>query len=130
MANKQMDAIVIEDIALQVNANTNLVRRGRRIDLDFLVGIGDADFIVAVRHGRIEAVLPRRLPTQTGRFSIRAAAEVWADFWLSVPPRDRHDLFSMVAAGLAELDGDLLPLMQNLQYFKDVLASPRATAKE
>ena len=125
-----MDAIVIEDIPQQVNANANLVWRGRRIDLDFLVGIGDADFIVTVRHGRIDAIFPRRLPTQNGRFSIRAAADVWADFWLPVPPRDRHDLFSMVAAGLAELDGDLLPLMQNLQYFKDVLASPRAAAKD
>jgi hypothetical protein len=125
-----MDATVIEDIANRVNANANLVWRGRRIDLDFLIGVGDAEYIITVRHGRIDAVLPRRLPTQSGRFSIRAAAEVWADFWLHVPPRDRHDLFSMVAAGLAKLDGDLLPLMQNLQYFKDVLAAPRAAAKD
>mgnify|MGYP003660040338 FL=1 len=36
----------------------------------------------------------------------------------------------MVAAGLATLDGELLPLMQNLQYFKDLLAAPRAAAVE
>lgn len=116
---------MIEDIAERVNRDAGLVRRGRRVDLAFLVGVGDTDYIVTVRGGRIEAVAPRRLPTETGRFSIRAASDVWADFWRPVPPRGRHDLFSMVAAGLAELDGDLLPLMQNLQYFKDVLASPR-----
>ena len=31
----------------------------------------------------------------------------------------------MLAAGLVKLDGDLATLMQNLQYFKDVLSSPR-----
>jgi hypothetical protein len=31
----------------------------------------------------------------------------------------------MLPKGLAKIDGDLLPLMQNLQYFKDVIASPR-----
>ena len=36
----------------------------------------------------------------------------------------------MVADGVASFDGDLLPLMQNLQYFKDVLASPRPAKGE
>ena len=31
----------------------------------------------------------------------------------------------MLPKGLARLDGDLVPLMQNLQYFKDVIASLR-----
>jgi hypothetical protein len=42
-----------------------------------------------------------------------------------VPRRDHHDLWAMLAARIATIDGDLLPLMQNLQYFKDVLAAPR-----
>ncbi len=120
---------MIEEIAERVNNDESLLRRGARINLNFLVAVGKEDFIVTVCNGRIEAIAPRRLPTETGRFSIRAAKEVWSDFWLPVPPPDRHDLFSMVAAGLAELDGDLLPLMQNLQYFKDVLASPRPVVK-
>ncbi len=32
----------------------------------------------------------------------------------------------MLPKGLARIDGDLVPLMQNLQYFKDVIAAPRA----
>lgn len=121
---------MIKDIAAKVNGNDALVRRGRYVSLDFLVGIGAADYIVAVRGGRIETVAPRRLPTETGIFSVRAAAEVWAEHWKVLPKRDRHDLFNMVSAGLATLDGDLLPFMQNLQYFKDVLASPRPGQEE
>ncbi len=123
-------ADVIETLAARANADNWLVHRGRRINLKFLLGVGDADYVVAIRDGRVESMTPRTLPTDTGVFSIRAANDVWADFWLAEPPRDRHDIFSMVAAGLATLDGELLPLMQNLQYFKDLLAAPRAAAVE
>lgn len=121
---------MIEEIAARVNADTALVRRGRFVSLDFIVGVGDTDYVVAVREGRIGAVEKRRVQTHAGRFSVRARNDVWAEHWQPMPQRGRHDLFSMVAAGLAEFDGDLLPLMQNLQYFKDVLASPRPVAAE
>ena len=69
--------------------------------------------------------MSRRLATSTGRFTIRAATPAWEEFWKPVPRRDHHDLWSMLAAGILKIDGDLLPLIQNLQYFKDVLAAPR-----
>jgi hypothetical protein len=116
---------MIETIAERVNADAGLVRRGRFVELAFLVGVGEADWVVQVAAGRIASVSRRSLATSTGRFTIRAAAEVWEEFWKAVPRRDHHDLMSMLAAGLARIDGDLLPLMQNLQYFKDVLAAPR-----
>ena len=122
--------MTIDILAERANADGWLVHRGRRLNLRFLLGVGEADYIVSIRDGRVESAAPRRLPTDTGVFSIRATDDVWADFWSAEPPRDRHDIFSMVAAGLATLDGELLPLMQNLQYFKDLLAAPRAAAVE
>ncbi len=121
---------MIEQLPDKVNGNTALLRRGRYVSLDFLIGIGETDYVVTVRKGRIEGVEARRLPTHTGRFAIRAAGEVWNEHWQPLPRRGRHDLFSMVADGAASFDGDLLPLMQNLQYFKDVLASPRPAKGE
>ncbi len=121
---------MIEQLPDKVNGNAALLRRGRYVSLDFLVGIGETDYVVTVREGRIESVEARRLPTHTGQFAIRATSEAWAAHWQPLPRRGRHDLFSMVADGAASFDGDLLPLMQNLQYFKDVLASPRPTRGE
>lgn len=116
---------MIEKIAENVNGNAALLRHGRFVSLDFLVGVGDTDYVVSVREGRIESVEPRRLQTHSGVFAVRADEAAWAEHWQTMPRRGRHDLFSMVADGAAQFDGDLLPLMQNLQYFKDVLASPR-----
>ena len=115
----------VDHIRERVNAREALVRRGRYVSLAFLLGVGDQDYVVTIERGRVTAVEPRRLATTTGRFTIRAAKPAWEEFWKPVPKRDHHDLFSMLAAGIAKIDGDLLPLMQNLQYFKGVLASPR-----
>ena len=121
---------MIERLPDRVNGNAALQRRGRYVSLDFLVGIGDTEYVVSVREGKIERVEQRRLPTHSGMFAIRAASEVWAEHWQAMPRRGRHDLFSMVADGVARFDGELLPLMQNLQYFKDVLSSPRPAQGE
>ncbi len=116
---------MIEHIADRVNANESLVRRGQYVSLAFLVGVGHEDYVVTVERGRVVSVEPRRLATMTGRFTIRASRSVWEEFWRPIPKRDHHDLWAMLAAGRATIDGDLLPLMQNLQYVKDVLAAPR-----
>ena len=116
---------MIENLADYVNNDSALVRRGRFVNCDFLVGIGNLDYIVKIEEGRVTAARLRRLNIESGLFAIRASAKIWEEFWCPMPKRDHHDLFSMMAAGLAQIDGDLLPLMQNLQYFKDLLGAPR-----
>ena len=116
---------MIENLADRVNADAALVRRGRHVSLKFLWGIGDDEYIVEIAAGRVAGVEKRAFATDSGCFTVRAAAAVWAEFWQPIPKRNHHDLFSMLSVGIAEIDGDLLPLMQNLQYFKDVLAALR-----
>ena len=116
---------MLEDLQERVNADPALVRRGRWVNLSFVLGVGEAEYVIAIADGRVENVEARRLPTHGGLFAIRAARETWEEHWKPIPKRDYHDIWSMLPKGLATLDGDLLPLMQHLQYFKDVLASPR-----
>jgi hypothetical protein len=42
-----------------------------------------------------------------------------------MPEPGWHDLLAIYKRGYAQIDGDLQPLMANLQYVKDVLAAPR-----
>lgn len=121
---------MIEKIADFVNGNQSLIRRGRYVNFPILVGIGEEDYIIPIDGGRVTDVYRRRINIDSGRFSIRAPSEVWKEFWQPMPKREHHDLFSILAAGLAQIDGDLLPFMQNLQYFKDLLAAPRHSTTE
>jgi hypothetical protein len=117
---------MIEQLADRVNDNEGLVLRGRYANFSFLLGIGDADFLITIEHGRVIGVRPRRVKIDSGCFTIRASSEIWKEFWQPIPKRDHHDLFSMIAAGLAQIDGDLLPFFQNLLYIKELLAAPRS----
>ena len=119
---------MIEQLANYVNDNQGLVHRGRYVNFSFLLGIGDVDFIITIEHGRVAEVRPRRVKIDSGCFTIRASAEIWEEFWQPIPKRDHHDLFSMMAAGLAQIDGDLLPFFQNLLYIKELVAAPRSLA--
>ena len=121
---------MVEQLAGCVNGNERLVNRGRYVNLSFLLGIGDTDFIITIEHGKVIEVRPRRVKFDSGCFVIRASSEIWKEFWQPIPKRDHHDLFSMIAAGLAQIDGNLLPLFQNLLYIKELLAAPRSFAAE
>ncbi len=120
---------MIERLAEFVNGNAALVRQGRYVDFAILVGVGEIDYIVEIDAGRIAQVRRRTINIESGRFAIRAAAEVWQEHWTPMPKRDHHDLFSMMAAGLASIDGDIAPFMQNLLYFKALLSAPRPTSE-
>ena len=108
-----------------MNADPALKHRGRWVDLTFTIGVGEVDYLITIKQGKIIKISQRKLQTTTGSFSIRAEASSWCKHWQKIPQRDYHDIFAMLAKGLVKIDGDLLPLMQNLQYFKDLISKKR-----
>ena len=119
------DSHMLEAMKDRVNADAALVRRGRWVSLTFVLGVDDQDYLVSIQSGRIASLEPRPLATLSGRFSIRAARATWEEHWRPFPKRDYHDIWSMLPKRLVSIDGDLVPLIQNLQYFKDIIAAPR-----
>ena len=67
---------------------------------------------------------------RSSRFQISATAEGWRRFWEPIPEPGWHDLLALTKRGAARIDGDLHPLLANLQYFKDLLAAPRRLSSE
>ena len=112
-----------------VNGDEALVRRGRFLTCDFLVEVGDAAYHVSVERGRIAGVTRGPASGRPWRFAIRAGAEAWREFWQPVPRAGYHDLFALTRFGHARVEGDLLPLMANLRYVKEVLETPRRLAR-
>ena len=114
-----------EQVPHQLERDADLIRRGAFFDARFQVKIGDIPYDIIVAAGRI--VLFERGPfvMRSWRFAVRGTAEAWAQFWQPVPPPGWHDLFALSKRGVLTLEGDLHPLMANLQYIKDLLALPR-----
>ena len=102
-----------------------LMARGRSLDCECLLGPTEHPFHVSIRAGRIIDLTPAPVLMRSWRFSYRATAAAWAEYWRPVPRPGWHDLLALTKGEQATLEGDLHPFMTHLQYFKDVLALPR-----
>lgn len=116
---------MLEAIQKRVNADAELVRRGRFVDTTFLIAIDDRDTLIRIERGRVAAVTPGPFITPTYSFALRASHAVWEKFWQPLPPAGFTDLFALVKQRLMRIEGDLHPFMANLLYFKEVIAAPR-----
>ena len=116
---------LIKNIKKLVNNNTKIISKGRWVNLKFILGVDAEDFIFEINCGKIVSIEKRTVDTKTGLFKISASLTSWKKHWLYMPPRDYHDLFAMLSKKIVKIDGNILPLMQNLQFFKDLIASNR-----
>jgi pimeloyl-ACP methyl ester carboxylesterase len=119
---------MIERIPDLVNADEDLVRRGRYLSTTFLIEIGDRGYLIKIIEGRVVSVTPGPFVTPNYSFALRAPRDEWELFWTALPPPGHHDIFALFKRGKLVIEGDLHPLMANLLYIKDVLASPRKRA--
>ena len=115
----------IEKWKNQINSNERLVEKGRWVNLTFTFGIGHNDYLFEIDSGKVISTTKRGVLTRSGIFKIHGERSAWEKHWLNIPPRDYHDIFAMLAKKLIIIDGNLTPFMQNLQYFKDLIASNR-----
>lgn len=120
------DDFILHHLADQVNAKERLVWRGRHLDTEFLLEVGDTAYLIEIRQGRIGRVRIGPFVMPRWQFALRAQADTWAKFWSATPAPGFHDLMALVKFRRLQAQGDLYPLMSNLLYFKDVLACPRA----
>jgi len=114
---------MLENLAARVNADANLVRRGRHVHTTFLIAVDNADHLVRVAEGRIVSVTPGPFITPNYSFALRAARDSWEKLWSGTPIQGYTDIFALVKKKLLRIEGDLHPFMANLLYFKGVIAA-------
>jgi hypothetical protein len=121
---------LFEQLPGLVSADSDLVRRGALCNAELQVGIGETLFYVRIAAGRVVALERQLSPARPTQFSLHASGEAWQKFWMPVPEPGWHDLSALTKRGAAKLEGDITPYMTHLQFFKDMLASPRRLVRE
>ena len=76
---------MLERVAELVNGDPAIVRWGRHMNESFMVEVGDVQYLVTVREGRVESVAKGPFVMRSWRFAIRARRECWEKFWARVP---------------------------------------------
>jgi hypothetical protein len=105
--------------------DADLLRRGRWLDVDCRIDIGSEPFHLTLAQGALAAFDRGPRLMRSTVFTVRGTDEAWHRHWMKTPEPGWHDLFALTKRGAASFEGDLRPLLQNLQYFKDLLGLPR-----
>ena len=105
--------------------DADLLRRGRWLSVDCRIDVGTVPFFLSIRDGMLTGLERGPRLMRATAFCYGATDEAWMRHWEKVPAPGWHDLFALTKRGVASIEGDLRPFLQNLQYFKDLLALPR-----
>ena len=89
--------LTVEKWKSVINSNRRLVENGRWINMTFTFGIEDKDYLFHIINGKVQSIDERSVLTKSGVFKIHGKTKVWDKHWLELPPRDYHDIFSMLA---------------------------------
>ena len=54
---------VIDNLKYKVNKNTNLIKRGRWINLSFVFGVDEKEFIFKIVDGKINSISKKKVDT-------------------------------------------------------------------
>lgn len=119
-------AALFERLPELVDADPDLVRRGRFLSTEFALVVGATPLLVRVEAGRVTSVARGPFLLRPWTFSITASAETWLALLERVPAPGTHDLMALSKTGLARIEGNLQPFMANLQAIKDIVTAPRA----
>lgn len=108
-----------------LSADADLRRRGRWLTVECRIDIGSEPFHLVLSDGALTTLDRGPRLMRSTAFTVRGTDEAWQRHWEAIPAPGWHDLFALTKRGAASFEGDLRPLLQNLQFFKDLLALPR-----
>ena len=104
----------------------HLLRLGRLFSEVILIEVDGSEYYLTFEKGRIVSVDEGPSRKTPWRFALRTDAEALAKFWQARPDPGFHDIFGLVKIGRGRIDGDILSLVKNLRFFKEVLTLARA----
>lgn len=107
----------------------HLRRLGVLFSETVLIEVDGQEFYRTFEKGRLQGVVPGPSRKTPWRFALRTDAEALAKFWQPRPEPGLHDIFGLVKIGRRRIDGDILTLVKNLRFFKEVMALARRTAE-
>lgn len=116
-------------IQARLDATPHLQRLGRLFSETVLIEVGGDEIYLTFEKGRLVSMVPGPSRKTPWRFALRADDEALGRFWQPLPEPGFHDIFGLVKIGRGRIDGDILCLVKNLRYFKEVMALARPEAE-
>jgi len=101
---------------------------GKFFSCSYMLDTEEHRVVIAMHRGKVDEITIDPEPiAERYQFAIRASAAVWRKFAQPVPPPMYHGLWSASFRSGMQLEGDLLPMMQNLRCLTRQLELLRET---
>ena len=117
-------------IQTDLEATPHLLRLGRLFSETILIEVEGEEFYLSFDKGRIASVVEGPSRKTPWRFALRTDADALAKFWQARPAPGFNDIFGLVKIGRGRIDGDILSLVKNLRFIKEVLTLARAKKEQ
>lgn len=115
----------VTQMQARLEERPHTIRLGRLFSETVLIKVDDEEHYLVFEKGRIAEVLPGPSKKIPYRFALVTDGAALDKFWQRRPEPGFHDIFGLVKIGRAQILGDILALVKNLRFIKDVLALPR-----
>ncbi|MFZ5965153.1 hypothetical protein ACOXXX_19595 [Thalassococcus sp. BH17M4-6] len=118
---------IFRQLQQALDAQPHIQRLGRLFSETVLIEVGGDEYYLTFEKGHLVSVTEGPSRKTPWRFALRTDADALEKFWKARPEPGFHDIFALVKIGRGRIDGDILSLVKNLRFMKEVLALPRAT---
>lgn len=109
-----------------LNGAIHILRIGRLFSETVLIEVDGGEYYLEFEKGFLKSVVEGPSRKTPWRFAFRTDSVALKKFWEKTPEPGFHDLFGLVKIQRGRIDGDILCLVKNLRFFKEVMALPRA----
>lgn len=113
------------EIEARLKDQPHLLRLGRLFSETVLIEIEGEEIYLTFDKGQITSVMAGPSRKTPWRFALRTDADALEQFWQARPVPGFHDIFGLAKIGRGRIDGDILCLVKNLRFFKEVMALAR-----
>jgi hypothetical protein len=120
---------IFTQMQARLSETPHLLRLGRLFSETVLVEVDGNELYLTFDKGHLVGIAPGPSRKTPWRFALRTDADALARFWQPCPAPGFHDIFGLVKIGRGRIDGDILCLVKNLRFFKEVMALGRASAE-
>ncbi len=117
---------ILKHIQTRLDDTPQLLRLGRLFSETVLIEVDGSEYYLSFEKGHILSIVQGPSRKTPWRFALRTDGEALAKFWQARPEPGFHDVFGLVKIGRGRIDGDILSLVKNLRFFKEVLGLARA----
>jgi len=117
----------VDEFRRLTDGDDELDAHGKYYSCSFLLDMEEREFLIRMHAGKVEEIIPDPEPLEHYQFAIRASGDTWRKFSQETPPPMFHGIWAASFQEDMRLEGDLLPLMQNLRCLTRQLELLRVT---